>query len=522
MNDFVQSLLERVSGSPVDEVRPQLPSRFEPFPASIESSQEEPWEEDLLVPSPPASVPAEPVAPSRSESVSSTMSIAAPPTERPIHSPSTNPWTGIPLDWQVSAPPPLIERAPLSDHVELDDAERPSTGKLPSTTIEVRDRTPAVSWKQEVVATGAGHDVPPELLARLADLDGRVAFLNSRPEVESRESPAVDLAREPVSLLAPPTISDRPVPPLPASDDLQRSLAALQGRMTMFEQNSRSGGPDIHSVPAELPAVPLPPAIPEPLPPWREEANLGSRLAELEEQLSSHVRRPTSALPDFVGHSASLPHPPPSTPDDPGRGPAPNSTASVRDEARLSDELLRRLANLRPSPAVDPGGTPPPRLRSDPPRLSDADSLRERSLRREFGHLTGEVDTLRNELAVLRPPAGRPAAPLRATLGSAAAPRPPLPLDPSPVQSGPGSAASIRSAVAPDRPPVPPIPRIEALTAERPAPARTLTISIGRIEIRSPAAAPAPPSPVRPERRPSRVMSLDDYLRQRDGAGGGP
>jgi hypothetical protein len=54
------------------------------------------------------------------------------------------------------------------------------------------------------------------------------------------------------------------------------------------------------------------------------------------------------------------------------------------------------------------------------------------------------------------------------------------------------------------------------LAEAAPAPAPTIHVTIGRIEIRATPAAPAPARPAAP-RPPG--MSLDDYLRRRDGDG---
>lgn len=47
-----------------------------------------------------------------------------------------------------------------------------------------------------------------------------------------------------------------------------------------------------------------------------------------------------------------------------------------------------------------------------------------------------------------------------------------------------------------------------------------VSVTIGRVEIRATIRAPQPPAPVRPAAAAADALSLDAYLRRRDGGGG--
>jgi len=85
---------------------------------------------------------------------------------------------------------------------------------------------------------------------------------------------------------------------------------------------------------------------------------------------------------------------------------------------------------------------------------------------------------------------------------------------PAPATSNLASNVAPFSAAILARPQVKPVARAPKELVETPAP--QVHVTIGRIEVR---AAPPPPQPARPARASSPVMSLDEYLKQRRGAG---
>lgn len=142
-----------------------------------------------------------------------------------------------------------------------------------------------------------------------------------------------------------------------------------------------------------------------------------------------------------------------------------------------------------------------PRL-ADPGRRSAPDQLvqeRLQRLDREIARLRG---TDARDRFALQPslPSQAVLAPDRTEFSAPLHPAPPVDRD--------------QGMSPPVSPAWPDAPRLEALTAEPSA--SSVTISIGRVEIRSPQPV-APAVAVRAPSRPSRVVSLDDYLRQRGG-----
>jgi len=166
-------------------------------------------------------------------------------------------------------------------------------------------------------------------------------------------------------------------------------------------------------------------------------------------------------------------------------GDVPSSPAETRSR------VVPPVETIEPRPA-DGGGR------------SDSDEIVQERLQR----LDREIARLRGiatrEIFPLQPPAPSSSAPVTDREEFSA----PLRASP-PADRDQGTTASV-SLSRPDA------PRLEALLAEPTA--SSVTISISRIEIRSPQPA-APAAAVRAPSRPSRVVSLDDYLRQRGGGG---
>lgn len=90
----------------------------------------------------------------------------------------------------------------------------------------------------------------------------------------------------------------------------------------------------------------------------------------------------------------------------------------------------------------------------------------------------------------------------------------------APLRAAPPAASAPQESLPPSAPPAA-VPQIEARPQAQPE--HSVTVSIGRIEIRSPESRPAaaPPAPPRGPRTSSRVVTLEDFLSRRPARGGG-
>ncbi len=171
-------------------------------------------------------------------------------------------------------------------------------------------------------------------------------------------------------------------------------------------------------------------------------------------------------------------------------------TSPFRSTEESGDKTQSRSPAPRLVPAIEP-------LANDRARSAEPGDLDER-LRR----FDREIIRLRGNAARLSPQSDPAVPPDSGFVRDGAEVAPPRPSASTPGRTSPESAAISSPPAWPE------IPRLEALESE-PA-ASTVTISIGRIEIRAPQPA-APAAAIRAPARPSRVVSLDDYLRQRGG-----
>jgi hypothetical protein len=193
-------------------------------------------------------------------------------------------------------------------------------------------------------------------------------------------------------------------------------------------------------------------------------------------------------------------------------------------------ERHEESAVRRPSLAsfVDDGGASPPRSRRDLPTEEGSPSQRS-SRRRGESPPTGDLPGATARLIAEREPAqtpappklkGRPAPvdiPLAVITTRPGPDRAPWPAPPRPVERvsspEPSGRAEVRSETVARAPALAPATAVMPEEPRRPEPEPVVSITIGRVEVRTapPSASPRPPRQP-PERR---VMSLEEYLDQR-------
>jgi hypothetical protein len=244
---------------------------------------------------------------------------------------------------------------------------------------------------------------------------------------------------------------------------------------------------------------------------------------------------PTEASPSVPRHVGPASPPPASPPD--SRAPAMQRLIGLPDWLeRLADRRESRLeapdALLPPTPTRSPAAPPaqpqPPAVVRSPvqqsPGPAPARTPEERPALPAQAPTTSTI--VRERTVVIRP--APPAAPERASTGGErgqirARPAPPAPVVQAPRKESRPAAPAEHKPVERDvshlvpRPAPAPAPRQRRDRQAPPTPTvPVVNVTIGRIEVRAKRLAATAPA-ASPSQRPSPVMSLDKYLKQRRG-----
>ncbi len=282
------------------------------------------------------------------------------------------------------------------------------------------------------------------------------------------QEPAANLAPRPLALHEP-----APEPAAPPLDEAALAGGGLPEPATLVAGRSRLAPPAATPEPGRSPRDPS--------------GDLRRRLDELQAwmgQLSAR-RDETPALippPSAPNRPASPPSQPPPVEDQPSASP-PTAPITVVQEVSVHTPVTPALPSATPAPAARNGPDPVPlQVRPAPPEPQ-----------------VGPIRAARSPQAQDPAPETKPAA--------------------QPLAVPPQEAAPARlTPRPPETPGLPTVNLLPSRQAAEPPPRPVVHVSIGRIEVRlarpgSPSARAAPPP------SPSLVMSLEEYLRQRNGGG---